>query len=159
MRARAARAQPHTRLELSGLRSLSCGRQRRRWRNRRRALRVELQDVPAVDPEPEERLLRLAVLAEHRIAGRAFERLVEVREVGAQLLARLRAAVVEHALEDAGRVERVRLEEAGRAPVRAAEVVDELLRRRPLGGREEDVDEDAALHVPGDAGPLVDQVW
>src|SRR5438093_436783 len=85
--------------------AFSRGGRRRRGRDGRRAFRVEFQDVAAVDPEPEERFLRLAVLAEDGVAGRAFERLAEVGEGGPQILARLRPALLEHALEDARRVE------------------------------------------------------
>src|SRR5207249_11036597 len=70
------------------------------------------------------------------------EGLAHAGEHRPQLVARLRAPLLDRPLEDAGGVEGVRLEEAGRALVRAAEVVDELLRRRALGIREEDRSEE-----------------
>src|SRR5260370_22856400 len=122
------------------------------------AVGVEFLDGAAVDPEPEERLLRFAVLAEDGVAGRALERLLHVGERLAQLVAVLRMALVDGLLDQAGRVVGVRLEEAGRVAVGAGEIVDELLRRRPVRVGEEHGDEDAALHGARDAGVLADQL-
>src|SRR5207249_10329582 len=98
--------------------------------HRRWSFRVEFDDAAAVDPEPEEGLLRLAILGEHGVPRGALEGLPEIDQRLAQLFARLRPALLEDPLEQAGRVVGVRFQEPGRAPVGGAELVDELLRGR-----------------------------
>src|SRR5438874_851431 len=120
-------------LRVSAVRFSFCGA----WgggggRDRWGSVGIEFLDGPAVDPQPEQGFLRLAVLAEDGVAGRAFEGLLHVGERVAQLFARAGAALVDGLLEKTRRVEGVRLEKAGRAVVRRGEIVGELARRRPV---------------------------
>src|SRR5207237_2483171 len=130
----------------------------RRRGNGWRPVRVEFLDGAAVDPEPEEGLLRLAVLGEGGIAGGAVEGLAHGRQRIAHLVAAAWLSLLDDLPQDRRAVVGVGLEEAGRAVVRRVVVVDELLGGGPLALREEAVDEDRALHVLGRAHPLVDQL-
>src|ERR1700686_1888609 len=122
------------------------------------ALGIELLDDPAVDPQPEEGLLRFAIGAEPDVAGRARERLVHAPEQIAQLIARLRVLPLDQLAQDPRSVVPVRLQVARDPVVRAVVLGDELLGRRPLALQEEAVDEDRALHVLRRAHAVVDQV-
>src|SRR5438067_390507 len=125
---------------------------------RRRPFRIELLDGAAVEPQPEQLLLRLAVLAEDGIARRPFEGLLHRGECVAHRLARLGAFPVEDAPHDHRGVPGMGFEKAGPAMVGPVEVVHELAGRRPLAVGEEPVREDGALHVAGGTHPLVDQL-
>src|SRR5262249_57839685 len=133
----------------SGQKLPGAGPGMRNGRYGRRSLGVELLDGPAVDPEPEQGLLRLPVAAEDGVAGGALERPAHAGERVAHLVTRLGPAVFQDLPQDRRSVVRVGLEEPGRTVVGALVVVDELARGPPLALREEAVGEDRALHVLG----------
>src|SRR5205085_6095965 len=65
-----------------------------------RSFGIELEDVAAIDPEPEERLLRFSVAAESRFARRAVERLRHAGQRIAHVVARLRTALLDDLPQD-----------------------------------------------------------